>query len=176
MKLDKWTLRKGVNDMKRWMEKSKASNQLMELLSKTPPTQQADSLLHLLKVQYDLKMPGYQVSSLSVVPLVGIATISMPSSLSASLSGALNEVFEVLQFVGRKISTLSFENKNKYVLCKSIAGREITESSTDDCEETVKVALKVLTKVEPLEPLVRWSFPTGSTITHLTSNELSTIS
>ncbi|KAK9081298.1 hypothetical protein Syun_030661 [Stephania yunnanensis] len=214
-----------------------------------------------------LKKVRDRVSSLSVVLLVRIATISLPSSLSESLLSSLNEVFEVLQFVDRKMSTSSFENEKKYVLAEAllvsknfncllpaiirnfgylvafrkqpqliqsiaiIKGlkevmqsdyvqhelammtdfiqlqayesvdelygfieqlfvdmldeflvqlpnailREIIESNAEDCQMTVKFALKVLCKVEPLESLVQWSFPVGTTITELARVEFSSV-
>ncbi|KAK9141182.1 hypothetical protein Scep_010863 [Stephania cephalantha] len=121
MDLDKWTLRKGVNDMNKWIENADASsNQLINLMSKTPPLHQHDSPFRRLKAYYDSKKPGYQVSSLSVVLLVRVATISIPRFLSGSLSSILNEVFQVLQFVDKKMSASSFENKKKYVLAEAL--------------------------------------------------------
>ncbi|KAK9138666.1 hypothetical protein Sjap_009260 [Stephania japonica] len=261
---DYWTWKNGLNDMGRWIKKIDASNHLIKLLSRAPPLHQDDSPFCQLKAYYDSRKPGYQMSSLSVVLLVRIATISISSSLTASLPNSLNEVFEVLQFVDRKLSASSLENKKKFILAEAlwkrenfnylrpkivkmfgnndefekqsqlnqsiaiIKGlkevslsdyvqhelammtdflllrayesiqelygcieqlfvdmlnefliqlpnaifREIIESNAEDCEEVVKFALKVLYKVESLEPLVRWSFPVGTTITHLTFNEL----
>ncbi|KAK9138665.1 hypothetical protein Sjap_009259 [Stephania japonica] len=255
MDLDKWTLRKGVNDMKKWIEKANTSNQLIKLLSKTPPFHQHDSPFRRLKAYYDSRKSGYLVSSLSVVLLVRVATISIPHFLSGSLSSILNEVFKVLQFVDKKMSASSFENKKKYVLAEALhesdnfnsllpdivrkSGyhdgdfrnqpqliqsiaivkgvktvlhrvltdfiqqqdfesigefygymeqlfvdmlneflvqlpnaifREIIESNGEDCEKTIKFALKVVCKMEQLEAIVQWSFPVGTTITQLTSD------
>ncbi|KAK9116405.1 hypothetical protein Sjap_015352 [Stephania japonica] len=223
---ESWTWKNGLNDMGRWKKKIDASNHLIKLLSRT---------------------------SITSILLVRIATISISSSLTASLPSSLNEVFKVLQFVDRKLISSSFENKNKFILAEAlwkrenfnylrpkiikmlgnnvefekqsqlnqsiaiIKGlpkvslydylllrayesvqelygcieqlfvdmlneflihlpnaifREIIESNAEDSEEAVKFALKVLCKVESLEPLVRWSFPVGTTITHLTFNEL----
>ncbi|KAK9137740.1 hypothetical protein Sjap_008334 [Stephania japonica] len=49
--------------------------------------------------------------------------------------------------------------------------KEIIKSNAKDIEKKVKFALKVLC-VEPLEALVKWSFPVGTTITHLASDDL----
>ncbi|KAK9081853.1 hypothetical protein Syun_031069 [Stephania yunnanensis] len=70
--VDKWTLREGLNDMGRWIEKTKALNQLVKLLWKTPPSHHDESPICQLKAHYDLVRPGYQISSLSVVLLVRI--------------------------------------------------------------------------------------------------------
>ncbi|KAK9116313.1 hypothetical protein Sjap_015260 [Stephania japonica] len=120
MKLDEWTLRKGVNDMQRWVEKIRASNQLIKLLTKRTPSNQAESPISQLKAHYDSVNPGYQISCLSIVLLVRIATISIPSSLSGNLLSSLDEVFEILLFVSRKMSSLSFENKRNSVIAKSL--------------------------------------------------------
>ncbi|KAK9159674.1 hypothetical protein Syun_006015 [Stephania yunnanensis] len=120
MKLDEWTLRKGVNDMQRWVENNKALNQFITLLSKRIPSNQAETPISQLKAHYDSVKPGYQISCLSIVLLVRIATISIPSSLSGSLLSSLDEGFEILHFVSSKMSSSSFENKMKTVIAKSL--------------------------------------------------------
>ncbi|KAK9102710.1 hypothetical protein Sjap_019964 [Stephania japonica] len=124
MGLDAWTLRKGVNDMKGWMEKPKALNQLIKLLSKTPPLYHHESLIHLLKAHYDLAWPGHEISSLTIVLLVRIANISIPSSLSKSLSSSLDEGFEILHFIDKKIHASNLENKMKSALAKALWKRD----------------------------------------------------
>ncbi|KAK9159670.1 hypothetical protein Syun_006011 [Stephania yunnanensis] len=121
---DFWTWKKGQNDMQRWIKKIDTLNQLIKLLSRTPPLHQDDSLFCQLKAFYDSMKPGYQMSSLSVVLLVRIAIISLQSSLSASLLNSLNEVFEVLQFVARKLSASSLENKKKFILAEALWKRD----------------------------------------------------
>ncbi|KAK9120429.1 hypothetical protein Syun_018046 [Stephania yunnanensis] len=117
---DFWTWKKWQNDMQRWIKKIDILNQLIKLLSRTPPLHQDDSLFCQLKAFYDSRKSGYQMSSLSVVLLVRVAIISLQSSLSASLSNSLNEVFEVLQFVDRKLGASSLENKKKFVLAEAL--------------------------------------------------------
>ncbi|KAK9141188.1 hypothetical protein Scep_010869 [Stephania cephalantha] len=120
MGLDKWTLWKGVNDMKIWTEKTKALNQHIKLLSKTHLSYQDDSPFLQLKAHFDLARPRYQVSSLTILLLVRIATVCIPSPLSESLSRSLDEVFEILHFVDRKMSSSSLENKKKHVLAEAL--------------------------------------------------------
>ncbi|KAK9137735.1 hypothetical protein Sjap_008329 [Stephania japonica] len=124
MGLDKWTLRKGVNDMKIWTEKTKALNQLIKLLSKIPPSYHDNFPFLQLKAHFDLVRPGYQVSSLTIVLLVRIATICIPSALSESISSSLDEVFKIIHFVDRKMSSSSLENKKKHVLAEALWARD----------------------------------------------------
>ncbi|KAK9138677.1 hypothetical protein Sjap_009271 [Stephania japonica] len=54
MKLDDWTLKKGIKDMKRWMypvDKIKSTDHLIKILSGTPPSR--DSLTFLLQNRSD---------------------------------------------------------------------------------------------------------------------------
>ncbi|KAK9081307.1 hypothetical protein Syun_030670 [Stephania yunnanensis] len=67
--LHEWTLRKGAQDMKRWIEKNKTLNHLVKLLSKTPPSNHQGSPKYHLKAHYNLARPGYEISSLSIVLL-----------------------------------------------------------------------------------------------------------
>ncbi|KAK9160008.1 hypothetical protein Syun_006349 [Stephania yunnanensis] len=124
MGLDEWTLRKGVDDMKGWIERPKALNQLIKLLSTTTPSYYGESLVHQLKAHYDLVRPGYDVSLLTIVLLVRIANISIPSPLSGTLSSSLNEVFKILHFVDKKTRSSSFENKKKSVLAETLWKRD----------------------------------------------------
>ncbi|KAK9137736.1 hypothetical protein Sjap_008330 [Stephania japonica] len=263
--VDKWTLREGLNDMGRWIEKAKAPNQLIKLLWKMPPSHEDESPIHQLNAHYDLVRPGYQISSLSVVLLVRIINnVAIPSSLSRSLSRALDEVFEVINFVGRKMSSPSFEKRKKCVLAEALREsdaynwihprilknfgdedafqnqsqlyqtigiikglkevmradyvrdevammtdfiqcqaygsieelhgyieqlfvdmvnefltqlptaifKDIAESNAEEIEHRVKSALRVVCRMEQMEPLIQWSFPVGTTTTHLISDEL----
>ncbi|KAK9138688.1 hypothetical protein Sjap_009282 [Stephania japonica] len=87
--LHEWTLRKGVQDMKRWIEKNKSVN----------PHAAFKGSLQFSKAR--------------------IATISIPS-LSGSLLSSMDEIFEVIHFVDRKISSSSFENRKKSMLTEAL--------------------------------------------------------
>ncbi|KAK9138691.1 hypothetical protein Sjap_009285 [Stephania japonica] len=89
--LDEWTLKKGFNDMERGIEKAKASDQLIKILSKVSLPTQDESLVPQLKAHYNSKRPG-----------------------------SLDEVFEILDFVDKKMSSSSFENKKKSMLAKAM--------------------------------------------------------
>ncbi|KAK9141032.1 hypothetical protein Scep_010713 [Stephania cephalantha] len=255
--LDDWTIRKGVKDMKRWIEMSKAKflNHVIEFLCKTPPSQ--EPLTILLENQNDVKRQDYKISSLSIVVLVKVAALFIPSSLSRSMFDSLGEIFEFIRYIDRKMSFSSFKNKKKYMDSKylwtssaefdfffrkpdaevfqsemqldqaietiervkedlryahrfiaeevdmilglvrrkaytsleelhrgmeqlyvdmlneqlsqlpDIILKEINESSAEDLEERVKHALQVVSTIQQLDGLVRWSFPLGTTITNL---------
>ncbi|KAK9081310.1 hypothetical protein Syun_030673 [Stephania yunnanensis] len=50
--------------------------------------------------------------------------------------------------------------------------KDIVESNSEEIEDRVKSALRFLCRMEQMEALVQWSFPVGTTITHLISDEL----
>ncbi|KAK9138684.1 hypothetical protein Sjap_009278 [Stephania japonica] len=269
--LEKWTLHEGVKDMKRWIEGNKPNslNHSKKILSKTPPTTVShESLAHLLRKFCDSKRPGYEMSTLSLVLVARITDISVPSSLSGSLLlSSLSEIFEVIQFVDRKMSP-AFENKKKtklaeallksdkfsrhllpkimkkltmkmpesdsesdsqlaqaieilrglkrelptdyvreelaiiteFILNHQVHGsiedlyeclerlfvdisieyliqlphaifKEIVECHPEECEKRIKSVLKIFSKIKQLEGVVPWSFPEGTNISHLISDE-----
>ncbi|KAK9081312.1 hypothetical protein Syun_030675 [Stephania yunnanensis] len=120
-KLDAWTLRNGADGMQRWIEKPKALNELIKLLSTNPPSLEIDqSPICQLKAHYDLVRSGYQISSLSILLHVWIATVSTPCPLNGSLLNSLDEVFEILHFVDRKMSSMSFETKMRSMFARAL--------------------------------------------------------
>ncbi|KAK9159648.1 hypothetical protein Syun_005989 [Stephania yunnanensis] len=116
-----WTLEKGVEDMKKFIHNGKTSSELAQLLSKTPLTSfPHEALISMLKNHYNSARPGYQTSSLSIVLLVRIAAISIPSSLSESLLKAFSEVFEIVYFVDRQMSSSQLGHEENFKLAKSL--------------------------------------------------------
>ncbi|KAK9081304.1 hypothetical protein Syun_030667 [Stephania yunnanensis] len=116
---EEWTLRKSVEDMKKWMELNKKNvlnSNIKRLLSDSP--QLEETLLHKLK-DFANYNKAYEVSSHSMVLLVRIATICVDYTRSGPLRTILSEIFEVVHFVERKMSSTSFENKNKSKLAKA---------------------------------------------------------
>ncbi|KAK9138658.1 hypothetical protein Sjap_009252 [Stephania japonica] len=115
--LEGWIVRNCVADMKRWMELTKndsPNHNTKQLLSKYSSLD--GTLLAILKDSNK----AYEVSSLSMVLLARIATVCSDSAPgSAFLSTVLSEIFEVIQFVERKMRFTSFENKMKYLLAKA---------------------------------------------------------
>ncbi|KAK9116406.1 hypothetical protein Sjap_015353 [Stephania japonica] len=82
MGLDDQKLKRSVMDLKRWIDsvnKIKTLNHFSELFSKSPPSQELlASFLHSAKGRY-------KVSSLSIIVLMKVATIFIPSKMSQSL-------------------------------------------------------------------------------------------
>ncbi|KAK9093253.1 hypothetical protein Syun_028164 [Stephania yunnanensis] len=126
MGLDEWTLRKAVKEMKRKVVKTKgqtSSDHLMNLLLKTPPSQEL-SFAHQLKNHYhESARPEYEVSPLTIVLLIRVASISIPLPLCGSLLSSLTEVFDIVHFIDRKTCSPSIENKNKSKFAKAVWGR-----------------------------------------------------
>ncbi|KAK9138676.1 hypothetical protein Sjap_009270 [Stephania japonica] len=73
-----------------------------------------------LKAHYESARPRYQTSSISIVLLLKIASISIPSSLSNSLSDAFGEVFDIVHFVDKQMSSLPRGLVENVKLAKSL--------------------------------------------------------
>ncbi|KAK9111382.1 hypothetical protein Scep_018901 [Stephania cephalantha] len=117
-KLEAWLFRKGVEDMEKWMEKSRNgdSSYLSRLLSQTSTTK-STSLLS--------QLGPYEVSSLSLAFLVRIAILSTAPDFSVPLKNSLSQVFEVIHFVEKKTQNTSFANKRRSRLAEAaFAGQE----------------------------------------------------
>ncbi|KAK9137816.1 hypothetical protein Sjap_008410 [Stephania japonica] len=100
--LEEWTLRKGVGDMKKWME----------------PNRNNSAILNINQLKdFGNRNKAYEVTSLSLVLLARIATVCVPHG--GILSIVVSEIFEVIHFVERKMSSTSFENKKKSKIAKA---------------------------------------------------------
>ncbi|KAK9159652.1 hypothetical protein Syun_005993 [Stephania yunnanensis] len=119
--LEVWILRKGVRDMKRWMELSRSNelNQSIKQLLSNAPCAPPNLLINQLKYStHSDNNKAYEVSSLSVVLLARIATVCSHSA--PSLSAVLSDIFEVIHFVEMKMnSSTSFQNKKKSKFAKA---------------------------------------------------------
>ncbi|KAK9141169.1 hypothetical protein Scep_010850 [Stephania cephalantha] len=116
--LEEWTLRKGVKNMKQWMESNRNNAIIPEInlllsMARGLPAALIDQLKDLGN-----RKKTYEVSSLSLVLLVRISTVFIPHGESA-LWKILKEIFEVIDFVERKLNSTSFENKNKSMFAKA---------------------------------------------------------
>ncbi|KAK9138659.1 hypothetical protein Sjap_009253 [Stephania japonica] len=111
--LDEWTLRKSVEEMKKWMElyrNNAPMHSIKGLLSKRFLLE--EPVINQLK-DFANRNKAYEVSSLSMVLVARIATVCKDYSLGGSLRIVLSEIFEVIHFVERKMNSTSFENKKK---------------------------------------------------------------
>ncbi|KAK9159655.1 hypothetical protein Syun_005996 [Stephania yunnanensis] len=118
--LEEWILRKGVRDMKQWMELNRSNelNHFIEQLFPNAPCASPNLLINQLKNSTDSDSnKTYEVSSLSVVLLARIATVCSHSA--PSLTAVLSEIFEVIHFVENCISSTSFQNKKKSKFAKA---------------------------------------------------------
>ncbi|KAK9153349.1 hypothetical protein Sjap_000829 [Stephania japonica] len=116
--LDEWSLRNGVDDMKRFIDKNKASVAYhLNYLSFEPQLSQ-ESLVDQLKNQIN-RDRGYELTSLAIVLLVKVAMASMPSERSKLLTSSLNEIFDVIHFIDKKKNLTSFKNKKKCMVARA---------------------------------------------------------
>ncbi|KAK9085856.1 hypothetical protein Sjap_026267 [Stephania japonica] len=157
MGLDEWTLRKAVKEMKRKVVKTKGqtSSHLMNLLSKTPPSQDL-SFAHQLKNHYDSARPGYEVSPLTIVLLIRVTSISIPLPLRGSLLSSLTEVFDIIHFIDRKTCSPSIENKNKSKFAKALWGRDEFNTLLPKIIDKSKVeTFKMLSPLDQATEIIR---------------------
>ncbi|KAK9137821.1 hypothetical protein Sjap_008415 [Stephania japonica] len=71
---------------------------------------------------------------------------------------------------------LSVDMLNKFLTqLPGVIFKDIVESPPEDWEERVKLALKIVHKIEQLEVLLQWSLPVGTTISNLIADEVTSI-
>ncbi|OVA05144.1 hypothetical protein BVC80_8895g11 [Macleaya cordata] len=123
--LKNWIQSIGMEDMKRWMEVNKKDSptHLNDFLCNNSPSieETLTQDLEQIGIHYSRNIPyKYNVSCLSVVILVRMASVALPSKFSQSLIHTLDEVFEILHFVDRKLNPENFNNKAKSMLAKDV--------------------------------------------------------
>ncbi|KAK9138655.1 hypothetical protein Sjap_009249 [Stephania japonica] len=120
--LDEWTLRKSVEEMKKWMElyrNNAPMHSIKGLLSKHVLLE--EPVINQLQ-DFANRNKAYEVSSLSMVLVARIATVCKDDSFGGSLRIVLSEIFEVIHFVERKMNSISFENKKSKFATAALEG------------------------------------------------------
>lgn len=112
-------LTESVKDMKmlKTISKSKSIKSLFELLHTTSPSRP----FHAMKISeiYYLN-ETIEVSSLSVVVLLRIAQVLLPSQLSNSLVQAYSDAYEILHFVEDRMKSISLQKRRKSEAAKAL--------------------------------------------------------
>lgn len=146
MEFHRWSLGKSLTDMKKWVEisKNKCGNHLTDLLLKTPPSEPSSPM-------------ELDVSSLSMVLLVRIAAVVIPSTLSGPLVHAYNEADETVRYVDDKIISLVGENRTKSRLARAVrvgddfSSREIFKM-TNPRQSELDRALEIILRLKNTLP------------------------
>ncbi|KAK9159814.1 hypothetical protein Syun_006155 [Stephania yunnanensis] len=105
--------------------------------------------------------------------MLDMARLSTQMNTVASILGYLeNKVYASIEDLYQEIEQITVSMlKELLSQLPSLICKEIIESSTEELGRKVKDGLKLLSKVEQLEPLILWSFPVGTTITSLVTND-----
>ncbi|KAK9159875.1 hypothetical protein Syun_006216 [Stephania yunnanensis] len=173
---DGWAFKKGVKEMMRmmgFMSKTKLIPiHLIQLLHKTPPSRV--SLAILLQNRRLSGSEEYQLDqALEIIRDAKVKTSALyidDQSLKkeiAMISGFIeSKAYASVEDLYRDMEQLFVDMIRELLLqLASIVLKEIVESSSEDSEEKVKEALKVVSKFEQLRDLGPLSFLVGTTIT-----------
>ncbi|KAK9141222.1 hypothetical protein Scep_010903 [Stephania cephalantha] len=127
-----WIMRIRVEDMDKWIDLSDKSppNHLVQLLSK-PPSHPPQTLLNKLQ-QVDAAKGYYRLSCLSLVILVKIVALAIPLALAEPILQALDEVFELIYYIDKKINVGNFEDQRKRQFAKVLLKYKNTHLSKKD--------------------------------------------
>ncbi|KAK9081321.1 hypothetical protein Syun_031100 [Stephania yunnanensis] len=179
-----------VNDMCKWRsyasKRFSSGSYMAQILLRRHPSVQS-TLLNKIQQIGRRYSNEYKVTCLSMVLLVKIVGVLVPSSRSESLRQAMDEAFEVIYFIDERINVGNFEDRRRRVAkllwnggdlkvkkdsaehntsFPALILKEVNESPVEEYEERAAAVLKLLYKLDPsLEDEVQWSFPLGANIT-----------
>ncbi|KAK9138853.1 hypothetical protein Sjap_009447 [Stephania japonica] len=129
-----WIMRIRVEDMDKWMDLSDKSppnpNHLVQLLSK-PRSHPPQTLLNKLQ-QVGATKGYYRLSCLSLVILVKTVALAVPLALAQPILQALDEVFELIYYIDKKINVGNFEDQRKRQFAKVLLQYKNTHLSKKD--------------------------------------------
>ncbi|KAK9085295.1 hypothetical protein Sjap_025706 [Stephania japonica] len=113
-----WIMRICIKDMNKWMDLNDKSppNYLVQLLLR-PRRHASQTLLRKLE-QFGIDKGDYKLSCLSLVVLVKVIALSMSFTLAEPIMQALDEAFEMIQYIDKKINVGSFEDRRKRQFAK----------------------------------------------------------
>ncbi|KAK9141024.1 hypothetical protein Scep_010705 [Stephania cephalantha] len=105
--------------------------------------------------------------------MLDMARLSTWMDKVASILGYLeNQVYASIEDLYQDMEQITVSMlKELLSQLPSLICKEIIESSTEELGRKVKYGLKLLSKIEQLEPLIPWSFPVGTTITSLVTDD-----
>ncbi|KAK9145210.1 hypothetical protein Sjap_005113 [Stephania japonica] len=112
-KFPKWIMRICVDELNKWMDVSKKNPPmyLVQLLS--IPLHPSQSLVNILQEIGMSTNRHYKLSCLSLVILVRIVSLSIPSALARPIIQASYEAFDVVYYIDKKIIVGTYEDQVK---------------------------------------------------------------
>ncbi|KAK9138881.1 hypothetical protein Sjap_009475 [Stephania japonica] len=153
-----------IKDMNKWMNNtvkrfsSLSSSYTVQMLSRRNPS--AELLLNKFRKRDSDEYEG--LTCLSMTLLVKIVVVSMPSNLSESLRRTLDEAFEIIYFIDKKINVGKVKYRNKRRLAKLLwKGGEI-RLSKDSHSDSVQQGVAVSNALSTLLEVVSLTNKTGS--------------
>ncbi|KAK9141226.1 hypothetical protein Scep_010907 [Stephania cephalantha] len=143
-----WIMRIRVEDMDKWIDLSDKSppNHLVQLLSK-PPSHPPQTLLNKLQ-QVDAAKGYYRLSCLSLVILVKIVALAIPLALAEPILQALDEVFELIYYIDKKINVGNFEDQRKRQFAKVLLKYKNTHLSKKDSATSHRSIREAISSIE----------------------------
>ncbi|KAK9140918.1 hypothetical protein Scep_010599 [Stephania cephalantha] len=116
-----WVMAVCVNDMGKWRsyasKRFSSGSYMAQMLLRPRPSVQS-TLLNKIQEIGRRHLNEYKVTCLSMVLLVKIVGVLVPSSLSESLRQAMDEAFEVIYFIDERINVGNFEDRRRREVAK----------------------------------------------------------
>ncbi|KAK9140720.1 hypothetical protein Scep_010401 [Stephania cephalantha] len=143
-----WIMRRLVEDMNKWTDLSNRSppNYLVQLLSRPRTHHPPQALLNKLQEIGKDKGYYYKLSCLSMVILVKIVALSVPFTLAEPILRALDEAFEIVYYIDKKVNVGNFQDGKKRRFAKLLLAHKNVhlskkDSSTNNLGMSVNEAL-----------------------------------
>ncbi|KAK9140789.1 hypothetical protein Scep_010470 [Stephania cephalantha] len=132
--------------MDKWRDASESSY-MVQILSRPSPSAPISLLNKIKDIGASHNSHRYKITRLSMVLLVKIVVVSIPSHLSKSLRSALDEAFEIIYFIDEKVNVGSFEDQRKRELARLLrAGGDIHLDNINLVQQAVAPEEVVLLK------------------------------
>ncbi|KAK9081149.1 hypothetical protein Syun_030512 [Stephania yunnanensis] len=149
--LPEWVMAVCVNDMGKWRsyasKRFSSGSYMAQMLSRPRPSVQS-TLLNKIQEIGRRHSNEYKVTCLSMVLLVKIVGVLVPSSLSESLRQAMDEAFEVIYFIDERINVGNFEDRRRREVAKLLWNGGDLNVKKDSAEHNTLVSYVLSTLEE----------------------------
>ncbi|KAK9081320.1 hypothetical protein Syun_031099 [Stephania yunnanensis] len=132
-----------VNDMRKWRSyasKRFSSGSYMDKMPLRPRPSVQSTLLNKIQEIGRRHSNEYKVTCLSMVLLVKIVGVLVPSSLSESLRQAMDEAFEVIYFIDERINVGNFDDGRRREVAKLLWNGGDLKVKKDSAEHNTLVS------------------------------------
>ncbi|KAK9159486.1 hypothetical protein Syun_005827 [Stephania yunnanensis] len=129
-----WIMRRLVEDMNKWTDLSNRSPPefLVKLLSRPRTHHPPQALSNKLQKIGKAKGCYYKLSCLSMVILVKIVALSVPFNLAEPILRALDEAFEIVYYIDKKVNVGNFQDGKKRRFAKLLLAHKNVHLSKKD--------------------------------------------